>query len=305
MSTIQTAEMWAAVEPVNRKYFGLGAKSVKQVFPKIFKVSQGTEAVRHAVEFGGTAQLALKNENATVQPLSVKQGTNKSWTYSIYAGSVTQSWELARDNRYKDLGKMMQTLGRSANMTPDYLAAQTLGRAFNTSFAATADGKPICSTTHLIVGTNSNDGSNMLSTAAALSETSLEDVYTALRTMTGADGMIVNLMPQKLVVPAALAHTAKKLSQAGKTLGSANNDPKVVGNDLDEVVVNPFLDAHTTTFWFVLTDWQEGGLFWEWDVKADSLSDQNIHQMNQTSMTFFRARHGCDDWRHVFGVNPT
>lgn len=303
MSTHTTSQLWAAVEPVNRKFFGLGLKKGKGVFSQIARVSQGKEAVRHAVELAGTAQLVQKNEGSSVTPLSVKQGTNKTWQYTIFAGSVTQSWELARDNKVRELGRMMETLGRSAALTPEYIFALFMGRAFNTSYPATADGKPLCSTTHLVVGTNTADASNTLSTAAALSETSLEDVYTALLTMPGADGMIASIMPEKLIVPAALSNTAKKLTQGTKTLGSANNDPKVVGNDLD-LVVNPFLDAQSTTFWYVLTDWDMGGIFWEWDVKAESLTDQNIHMMDQTSMTFFRARTGCDDWHHVFGVNP-
>lgn len=301
---LSTAELWAAVEPVKRKHFGLGLKKGKQVFSKIARVSQGQEAVRHATEYGGTGQLVRKSEGGEVTPLTIRQGTNKTWLYSLYAGSVTMTYELARDSKVREIGRTAETLGRSVSQTPDYIFAQFLGRAFNSSYPATADAKELCATDHLIVGTNSSSGSNELSTPAALSETSLEDVYTQLMTMLGADGMISSIMPEKLVVPAALALTAEKLTAKGKTLGSANNDPKVVGNGLD-LVVNPYLDAHSTTRWFVMTDWDLGGVFWEWDVKAESLEDQNINTLNRTSVTFFRARHGCDDWRHVFGVAAT
>jgi phage major head subunit gpT-like protein len=296
-----TSQLWAAVEPVKRKHFGLGLKKGKKIFEKIAKVSNGAEPVRHAVEYGGTGQLVRKTEGGAVTPLTVRQGSNKTWTYDLYAGEVTLTYELARDSKVREIQRSAETLGRSVSCTPDYIFAQFLGRAFNGSYPATADGKEMCATDHLIIGTNSSDGSNELSTPAALSETALEDVYTALMTMLGADGMIATTMPEKIIVPASLAHSAKKLTKAGKTLGSANNDPKVVGDGL-EVVVNPYLDTHSTTRWFVLTDWDLGGIFWEWDVKAESLEDQNIHTLNRTSMTFFRARHGCDDWRHVFGV---
>jgi phage major head subunit gpT-like protein len=296
-----TQQLWAAVEPVKRKHFGLGLKKGKQLFAKIAKVSTGAESVRHAVEYGGSGQLVRKTEGGSVTPLTIRQGTNKTWLYDLYAGEITLTYELARDSKVREIQRASETLGRSVACTPDYIFAQFLGRAFNSSYPATADGKEMCATDHLIIGTNSSDGSNELATPAALSETSMEDVYTALMTMLGADGMISSIMPEKLIVPAALAHTAKKLTKSGKTLGTANNDPKVVGDGL-EVVVNPYLDTHSTSRWFVLTDWDLGGIFWEWDVKSESLEDQNIHTLNRTSMTFFRARHGCDDWRHVFGI---
>ena len=304
MSTITTAEHWAAIEPVKRKHFGLGLKKGKRHFEKIFRVSQGTEPVRHAIEWAGTGQLVQKTENGNVTPLTIRQGTNKTWLYTVYAGSVTVSFELARDNKVRELGRVYETMGRSVACTPDYLAAQFLGRAFNSSYPATADGKELCATDHLIVGTAASTGSNELASPQALSETTLEDVYTQMLTMSASDGMIVDIKPEKLVVPAALANKAKKLTRTGKQLGSANNDPKVVGDDL-ELVVFPHLDAHSTTRFFVMTDWDLGGLFWEWDIKADTLTDQNINQLSKTSMTFFRARHGADDWRHIFGVAAT
>lgn len=303
---ITTAQLWAAVEPVKRKHFGLGLKKGKRIFEQIARVSQGQEPVRHAVEYGGPGQLIKKNEGANVAPLTIRQGSNKTWLYELYAGEITLTYELARDNKVREIQRGAEMIGRSVACTPDYLFALFLSRAFNASFPATGDGKPICSTTHLVVGTASSDGSNSMATPAALSETSLEDVYTALLTMPGADGMIANIMPEKLIVPGALAQTGKKLTTRGngQTLGSANNDPRVVGTDLD-LVVNPYLDANTTTKWFVLTDWDMGGLFWEWDVKAESLEDQNIYTLNRTSVTFFRARYGCDDWHHIYGVNAS
>ncbi len=302
---ITTQQLWAAIEPVKRKHFGLGLKKGKRIFEKIARVSNGQEPVRHATEYGGPGQLVRKTEGGTVAPLTIRQGTNKTWLYDLYAGEITLTYELARDSKVREIQRAAETLGRSVSSTPDYIFALFLSRGFNTDFPATADGKPIFSTTHLIVGTNSSTGANTPATSAALSETALEDTYTALMTMPGADGMISSVMPEKLVVPAALSITAQKLTTKsnGKTLGSANNDPKVVGSDL-ELVVNPYLDAQSTSKWYLITDWDMGGIFWEWDVRAESLEDQNIHTLNRTSMTFFRARHGIDDWRHAFGQNP-
>jgi len=299
MSAINTSQLWAPVEPVTRKAFGLGAKSIKKVFPRIFDVAKGQEAVRHAYELGGPGQLVRKTEGANISALTIRQGAVKTWLYEVYAGRIELTWELARDCKVREIKKAASTLGRSLELTKEYVAALFLDRAFNSSYPATPDGKELCATDHTIVGTQTSDGSNELSTPAALSETSLEDVYTALMSFKAADGMIASVMPKKLIVPAALGHTAKKLNRAGNQLGSANNDPKVVGDDL-EVVVNPYLSS--TTRWFVKTDWSEGGLFFESDVDGEFMEDNVMTNLNKAYIAISRYRVGCDDWRDIFGV---
>jgi|SRR6185369_9699914 len=298
---INTAQLWGAVEPVVRKFYGLGLKGKRKAeFSQIFEVSQGKEAVRHSMEFGGPGQLQLKNENAPTAGLNIIQGPNKTWQYGVYAGAITMSYELARDVKYREIKTVASSLGRSTRLTPEYLAAQFLDRSYNTSFPATADGKPLCSTSHLVVGTNSSTGVNALSTAAAMSEASAEDMRTQVMTQSGPDGMINPVMIEKWVVPAALAVTAEKLSRTKQTIGSANNDVSVVsGTDYQ---VFRFLGSNTR--WFGETD-ADNGLWWEWDQEAQFLEDNNISVLNRTYVAFFRARWGCDDWRGIFGSNAT
>jgi hypothetical protein len=294
---LNTSQLFGLVEPVVRKFYGLEKNKKKRIFSEIFDVSKGKEAVRHSMELAGPGQLALKTENGPVTSLSIKQGSNKTWNYALYAGEVTLSWELARDNKVREIKTVAGSMGRAMALTPEYLAAQFLDRAFNSSYAATADGKELCATDHLIVGTSSSTGSNELATPAALSETSLEDIYTNLMSILGPDGMIVNVMPERLIVPAALGHTAKKLTRTGKTLGSANNDPKVVGDDLS-LTVNPYLSSATR--FFVKTDYSNG-LFWEWDVESEFMEDNSPTTLQKIYVAFFRARWGCDDWRGIYG----
>jgi|GEM_PF-6101408 len=299
---LSTAQLWGGVEPVVRKFYGLERHRKKPVYKKIFKTTKGKEAVRHSMEMGGPGQLSLKTENGAVSSLSIRQGPNKTWNYDLYAGEITLSYELARDTRIREIETTSRSLGRATALTPENITALFLDRAFNSSFPAVADGKALCATDHLIVGTNASTGSNMLSGGPALSETSLEDVYTNLMSMPGPDGMISPLMPEKLVVPAGLALTGEKLTTKGKTLGSAYNDPKVVGHDL-ELVANPFLGSATR--WFVLTD-AVNGLFVEFDGDEENfMEDNSVTTLQKIYVAFFRMRHGCDDWRHVYGSNAS
>lgn len=295
---LNTSQLWAPVEPVVRKFFGLGSKSIKKIYPQLFDVSKGKEPVRHAVQMGGPGQLVKKTEGGNVTALTIKQGTNKTWLYDLYAGRVELTFELARDNKVREIKKAAQTLGRSVALTPEYQAGLFFDRAYNSAYSQFADGtNELCATDHIIIGTSASTGSNMLATAAALSETSLQDVYTNLLSMPGPDGMITACMPEKLLVPAALALTGKKLTIAGKTLGSANNDPKVVGDDLT-LVVNPYLTD--TNNWFVITDYMNG-LWWEWDIESDFMEDNVMTNLNKAFIAISRFRFGADDWRGVYG----
>lgn len=302
MSALNSQQLWGPVDPVIRKFFGLGVKSVKPVFKQIYDVSRGTEAIRHSMELGGPGQLTLKTEGGNIGSLSVKQGTNKTFLYEVYAGRIEMTFELARDNKVREIKSVSRTLGRSTALTPEYKAALALDNAFDsTTSSVTADAKAWCATNHTIVGTLAATGANRPSTDAALSETSLEDAYTALMTIQGADGMIARVMPEKLVVPPALALQARKLVKAGKTLGSANNDPKVVGDDLT-LVENPFLVS--TKQWFVLTDASDG-LWFEWDIEADFMEDQVMTNLNRAYIAVQRFRLGCDEWRGIYGNSPS
>lgn len=298
---LNTAQLWGAVEPVVRKHYGLEANKVASEFDKVFDVSKGKEAVRHAMEFGGPGQLQLKPEGSAMNALTMKQGPNKTFLYSVYAGEISISWELARDVNYRAIKTVSQSLGRATRLTPEYLAAQYLDRAFNSAYPATADGKELCATDHLTVGTNAYDLANEMSTPQALSETSLEDILTGLMTMKGPDGMIVQVNPETLIVPAALANTAKKLMSADKTLGSANNDPSIVNRKSAGWNYQVFRFLGSNTRYFVKTDWPNG-LFWEWDVEREFMEDNSPTTLTKVYVAFFRARWGADDPRSIYGV---
>jgi len=290
--------LFGAVEPVVRKHYGLERKRKKPQFKSIFNVSSGGETVKHSMEFGGPSQLQLKTENGPVSSVSITQGPNKTWNWALYAGQITISYELAKDVKYGQIKTVAGSLGRATSLTPEYLAAQFLDRAFNSSYPATADGQELCATDHLIVGTNAANGSNMLSTAAALEEESLEDVMTNLRTMKGPDGMITPFTAEALIVPSALGHKANKLSMSDKQVGSANNDPSVVKG----IKVNIFDFLDSSTRWWAKTD-APNGLFWEFDEEAEFLEDNSITTLQRVYVAFFRARWGCEDWRAIYGSN--
>lgn len=301
---LNVSQLFGAVEPIVRKHYGLEKNRYKAEFSQVFDTEKGKEAVRHAMEFGGPGALPQRNENDTVAGLNIKQGPDQSYVWTMFAGQMTLSWELVRDAKYKAIARVAGALGNAMALTPEYLAALYLDNAFSTSGSLSADGAAVYSTSHLIVQTQASNGANKLSTAAALSETSLEDSITALMTIKGPDGLITKVMPEKLVVPAALDITSRKLAQSDKTLGSANNDPSMVKSGRSGITPFTFRYLSSSTQWHIKTD-RPNGLFWEWDVEEQFMEDNAPTSLQKIYIGFMRCRYGIDDWRGLFGSNPS
>lgn len=302
MAQLNTSNLFGVVEPVVRKFFGAGKDRYPEEFSKVFDVSEGKEAVRHAMELGGPSTLPQKDENGAASALTFRQGPDQTYTWTVYAGQMSLSYELIADARTTVIKRTASALGNAMALTPEYLAAQYLDNAFSTSLSA--DGQAIYSTAHLIVGTQASNGSNKLSTAAALSETSMEDSMTQLMTIKGPDGLVTKVMPKLLVVPAALDITSKKIARSEKTLGSANNDPSMVRTSESGIKPFTFRYLSSNTQWHIKTD-RDDGLFWEWAVKSQFIDDQAPVNMQKIYIGFMRCRFGIDDWRGLFGSNPS
>lgn len=301
---LNTSQLFGAIEPVVRKFYGLQKNKYKPEYAQVFDVSEGKEAVRHSMEFGGPGQMQLKTENGAVSAMTIMQGADLTHTWNVYAGQIVLSWELVRDMKYRAIKTVAGALGRSMALTPEYLGAQFMGRAFSSTYSPTADGKAMCATNHTIVGTNATTGSNTLATPAAYAEASMEDALTQLMTMPGPDGMPVQVNAERLVLPAALSILGDKYARSEKTLGSANNDPSYVKGAFTKAPLTyRYMDSQSTSNWFIKTDY-DNGLFWEWDVKEEFMKDNSPTTMQEVYVGFFRCRFGIDDWRGIFGVNP-
>lgn len=293
-----TASLYGLIEPVTRKYFGLELNAKKPQFSQIAEVSDVDEPIRDFVEVGGPGQLSFKAENAPILASAIKQGPIKRVQAGTWAGAIQISREAVKDVKYKKVTAAAASLGRATRLTPEYLFGQFLDRSFDSSYPVTADGVELCSASHLLpdqVTTVSN-----IITAAALAESSLEDVMTALRTVVGPDGMLSPEEDKQLIVPAALHNLAEKLNRTQKTLGSNYNDVSVVAGT--KVMTFDYLT--NTTRWFVQTR-NMNGIFWDFRERPEFIRDNVALTLQAVFVAFFRAMWGCEDFRGIFGVNAT
>jgi hypothetical protein len=291
------ATLYGAVEPVTRKYYGLAMKKHTPQFSQIAEVDTVEDPIRDFVEFGGPGQLSMKAENAPVTIGAIKQGPVKRVQAATFAGGIEMSREAVKDVKYKLITKAAGSLGRATALTPEYLFAQFMDRSFNSSFPVTADGVELCNSSGHILPDGTTFG-NALVTPAALAESSLEDIMTALRTMPGPDGMLSPEEDKQMIVPASLHNLAEKLNRTQKTLGSNYNDVSIVAGT--KVMTFDYLT--NTTRWFVQTK-NDNGIFWDWREKPEFIRDNIALTLQAIFVAFFRAMWGCEDPRAIFGSN--
>jgi len=291
-----TAALYGLIEPVTRKYFGLEMKAKPAQFSQIADVNDVDEPIRDFVEVGGPGMLSFKAENAAIVAGQIKQGPIKRVQAATFAGAIQISREAVKDVKYKKVVSAATSIGRATRLTPEYLFAQFLDRSFDSNFPVTADGVELCSASHLLP-----DGvttvSNIL-TAAALSESSLEDMLTALRTVPGPDGMLSPEEDKQLIVPSALHNLAEKLNRTPQSLGSNYNDVSVVKGT--KVMTFDFLTNQTR--WFIQTT-NMNGIFWDYRERPEFIRDNVALTLQAVFVAFFRAMWGCEDFRGIFGSN--
>jgi hypothetical protein len=139
--------------------------------------------------------------------------------------------------------------------TKETLSANVLNRAFNGSYVG-GDGVSLINTSHPIVN---GTFSNQLSTAANLSQTSLEQMLIQIRQAVDNNGKKIRLVPRQLVVAPGNIFQAEVLLKSVLRAGTTNNDINPVKSIglLDEgaAVLSRLTNANA---WWVQTDAPEG-----------------------------------------------
>ena len=135
------------------------------------------------------------------------------------------------------------------------LAANVLNRAFNLAYPG-GDGVQLNSNAHPIVN---GTASNLLTTAANLSQTSLEQMLIQIRQAVDNNGKKIRLVPRQLIVAPGNVFQAEVLLKSVLRTGNANNDINPIKSIglLDEGAA-VLSRLTSSTAWWVQTDAPEG-----------------------------------------------
>jgi hypothetical protein len=192
-------------------------------------------------------------------PVSYQQGGVlflQRYVYNVYGLAFALTKVLVEDGDHIRIGQVYaKHLAQSLVETKELLAANVLNRAFNSSFTG-GDGVQLSATNHPIVN---GTFSNLLSTAANLSQTSLEQMLIQVRQAVDNNGKRIRLQPRQLVVASGNVFQAEVLLKSVLRTGTANNDinpVKSIGLLPEGAAVLSRLTSATN--WWVQTDAPEG-----------------------------------------------
>ena len=178
------------------------------------------------------------------------------YLYKVYGLAFALTKVLVEDGDHVRVGQTYaKHLAQSLVETKETLAANILNRAFNASYAG-GDGVSLVSTAHPIVG---GTFSNQLTTPAALSQTSLEQLLIQIRNAVDNNGKRIRLTPKKIVTGPSNVFQAEVLLKSVLRSGTADNDINPVKSMglLDGGQAN-LSRITSSTMWGIQTDAPEG-----------------------------------------------
>ena len=178
------------------------------------------------------------------------------YVYKVYGLAFALTKVLVEDGDHIRIGQTYaKHLAQSLIETKETLCANVLNRAFTAGFNG-GDGVPLVSASHPIA---SGTFSNVLSTPAALSQTSLEQMLIQIRNAVDNNGKRIRLNPEKLVVSPSNVFQAEVLLKSVLRTGTADNDINPVKSMGLLAGGQANLSRLTsTTAWWVKTDAPEG-----------------------------------------------
>ena len=300
MAVISRSQLVKELEPGLHALFGLEYKRWEREHAEIFTEETSERAFEEETLITGFGAAPTKSEGASVEFDSAAEQWTARYVHETVALAFAITEEAVEDNLYDTLSRRYTAaLARSMAYTKQVKAANVLNNAFSSSFPG-GDGKELIATDHPTVqaGTQSNEPS----TAADLSESSLENAIISIGGFADDRNIPVAVQARKLVIPKELAFTAQRILKSELRVGTADNDVNALnsmGMFPEGYVVNHYLTD--TDAFFILTDLTDSGLKMFQRRPLKTSMEPDFETGNMRFKASERYSFGFSDWRCIFG----
>lgn len=256
---MRSTDFRSVVEPILNETFDGIYNARQDEWKQVFKEQRGIPRNYHEepVLYGFGAAPELPDGTAvTYQSGGVLFLAR--YVYKVYGMAFALTKVLVEDGDHISIGRTYaEHLARSLIETKETLGANILNRSFTGGAYVGGDGVSLVNSAHPIA--NGGTFSNQLNTAAALSQTSLEQLLIQIRNAVDNNGKRIRLEPKKLVVSPSNYFQAEVLLKSALRTGGNSNDvnPLVTTGVLSGGQAN-LSRLTSTTAWWVETDAPEG-----------------------------------------------
>jgi hypothetical protein len=297
---MNSTQFRSIVEPIISEEFDGIYEQRADEYKQVFKESRGTPRNYHEepVLYGFGAAPELPDGT----PVTYQSGGVlfiQRYLYKVYGLAFALTKVLVEDGDHIKIGQTYaRHLAQSLIETKETLGANILNRAFNGAFVG-GDGVSLVANNHPIVN---GTFSNQLTTAANLSQTSLEQLLVQIRNAVDNNGKRIRLQPTKLVVSPSNVFQAEVLLKSVLRTGTNFNDINPVNSMglLSGGQAN-LSRLTSTTAWWVQTDAPEGlKLLMRRSLEKSMEGDFETDSMRYKATE--RYAFGWTDPRTVFGT---
>ena len=254
---ISRSQLVKELEPGLNALFGLEYSRYENQHAEIFTTETSDRAFEEEVMLSGFASAPTKQEGAGVVFDTAGETFTARYNHETIALAFAITEEAIEDNLYDRLAaRYTRALARSMSNTKQVKAANVLNQAQFTAVTG-GDGVPLISASHPLA--TGGTFANVLSVAADLNETSLEQSLIDIAGFVDERGLRIATQGRKMIIPKELQFTAERLMKTPQRVGTADNDINAIasmGMVPEGYSVNNFL-TDTDSF-FLLTDVPNG-----------------------------------------------
>lgn len=298
VGVITTGNTPKALWPGINAWFGRFYDEYPKEYIDLFDVQNSEKAYEEVVEVTGFGLAPIKPQGEAIEYDSETQQTIARFTHVAYAIGYIVTWEEQRDNQYEKVARTRtQALAFSMRQTKETVAANVYNR-FGTSGYNGGDGVVLGSVSHPTV---SGLQSNILSTAADLSEASLEDLTVQIMGAQNGRGLTIALQPRALIVSRQNWFEANRILKSvlqNDTANNAINALKATSAIPEGIKVNHYLTD--VDAWFVRTNCPEGMILFDRDpLMFEQDNDGDTKNIKYNAYERYKAYWG--DWRGLYG----
>lgn len=297
----ETRPKWPqALDKVFRQLFDEGEAKFKSRLDQIFHMERSENAYEQDASMSGFGE---HEETAELQNIPFEDrvpGWEVTYTHKKYTKGASISQEMIDDNKWGLVKKTPKALALSKMRSLERMGADVFNFGFVAGGGGKAkfrggDGKALFATDHV---NRQGDVVQSNKITTALSQSSLQTLSSLMKKRLDSKGMIIEFMPDTLVVPTELEYTAKIILETAQETGSNDNDINPMHNAM-KLVVWPYLTSSTA--WFILdSDAHELNFFIRKDEGVQG-PKWNFDNDSAKWKSVFRASAGYSDWLGVAG----
>lgn len=296
---INTGSFTKALWPGINSWYGKAYNEYPVEWTGLFDRFTSKRNYEEDVSMSSFGLVPVKPQGSPISYDSERQGFITRYVHVVYGLGFQITREMMEDDLYDVVGqRRAEGLAFSMRQTKEIVGANVYNRAFNPAFVG-GDGVSLLNTTHPNVA--GGTWSNMLTVPSDLSEAALEQATIQIAGFTNDRGLLISVVPEKLIIPYQLKFEADRIM---KTQGRPGTDL----NDINAIKESGIFrgGVHLSHYftdvdaWFIRTNVKDGMKYFE--RRADDFNaDNDFDTENAKFKATARYSFGWTDPRSLFG----